>query len=382
MRHMYWRPRRVSRTTLALIAVASIAGLTAVERNPSVVREPFFRERMKAARCAKSGFETLKAVREKQRIAIDKDADPAESGMLGSAMSEITSNPGSLKSKRTATNPNFAALIIHYLKRVGVEKGDVVAVGYSGSFPSINVAVVCALETLEVKPVIVSSVASSQWGANIERFDWLVMEDALKEAGLISFRSVAASVGGVEDRALGMSKRGQQRLQNAIKKSGLAYIAPEGFEEGIELRMNMYRQHAGDQPVKAYINVGGGTVSVGRKAGKKMFRPGLNRRLPAGESPDSVMTRFMTEEVPVIHMTEMRKLAERYGFPVEPATIPPVGEGKIFKRQKYNKLWVGLLLAFIMGSLYLFVRSDLGFRMTRGGGGKKSGGDGQPEPMV
>ena len=38
--------------------------------------------------------------------------------------------------------------------------------------------------------------------------------------------------------------------------------------------MDLYTRSAEGKPIKAYINVGGGTVSVGKNIGKLMFRPG------------------------------------------------------------------------------------------------------------
>jgi len=92
------------------------------------------------------------------------------------------------------------------------------------------------------------------------------------------------------------------------------------------------------------------------------------------------MGRFAVDGVPVVHLVYIRRLAERYGFPVMPKLTPKVGEGRIFYRLQYNPWLVAGLLAGILGALYLFVRSDLGFRMTRGTG--KSSDRSQPEPMV
>lgn len=381
MRRMYWRPRKVSRTTLALVACASLGAYVAVEKFPQKVREPHHAEKLAAARLADKAFKAIREERSRRGLAIDVEADPAQSGLVGALMTPITTNPGSLESKQTSANPNFAALAVHYLKQAGLSKGDTVAVGYSGSFPAVNIAVLCAIETLGLKPIIISSVASSQWGANEPEFTWLDMEATLHDAGLVRARSSAASLGGIEDRALGMPKKGRSLLEAAIARRGLRYIQAADFADGVERRFEVYRELAANAPIRAYINVGGGTVSVGKKKGKRLFKPGLNRSAPAGGSaPDSMMGRFVTDGVPVVHLVYIRKLAERYGFPISPKQTPRVGDGRIFYRTRYN-LWLvaGVLLA-IMGVLYAFVRSDVGFRMTRGSG--KSDDRAAPEPMV
>jgi poly-gamma-glutamate system protein len=381
VKKMYWRPRRVSRTALVLISVYSVMGFASLERFPSKVQEPFHQEKMGAAQLAREAFEAIRKERLRRRLPIDTESDIAQSGLIGTLVTPITTNTGSLVSKQTAINPNFASVIVHYLRQIGVNEGDAVAIGYSGSFPAINIAALAACETLKLKPVIIASASSSQWGANEPEFSWLDMEKTLYDQGIISSRSVAASVGGIEDRGLGMTKRGRRILHQKIAEHGLQLIDPENFLASVEQRMQIYRQQAGAVPIRAYINVGGGTTSVGKKAGKLAFKPGLNRTAPGSSLPeDSVMGRFIQDGVPVIHMIKILKLAEIYGFPWSPPSQPLVGEGKIFHRERTNLWFAGGLLLSILIALYLFVRSDLGFRMTRIS--RRGTDSAHPEPMV
>lgn len=381
MKRMYWRPRRVSRTALVLISVWAIFGYAAIERFPTRQQEPYYVEKIAAAALAREAFEEIRKERLERGMPIDTESDVAQSGLLGTLVTPITTNAGSLVSKQTTINPNFAAVIVHYLGQAGVTEGDAVAVGYSGSFPAINIAVLAAVQALKLRPVIISSASSSQWGANEPEFSWLDMEKILYEKGIFTTRSVAASVGGIEDRGLGMTKKGQRILYEKIAEHDLRLIDPEDFLDSVEQRMRIYRQEAGAQPIRAYINVGGGTTSVGRKAGKLSFKPGLNRRPPSKNLPsDSVMGRFISDGVPVIHMIKILRLAGHFGFPVAPVSTPPPGDGKVFSRERTNVWFATGLLISIIGALYLFVRSDLGFRMTRTG--RRGGGDSSPEPMV
>jgi len=248
MKRMYWRPRRVSRVTLALVAAASMAGYVAVEQFPQRVRESNHAEKLEAARKAEAAFKAIREERIRRKLEIDLEADPAQTGLVGTLMTPITTNPGSLDSKQTSANPNFAALVAHYLLQAGVQKGDTVAVGYSGSFPAINIAVMCAIEALEAKPVVISSVASSQWGANEPEFTWLDMEKLLVDKGIVGGRSVAASLGGIEDRALGMPKKGRRIIEEVIAAHGMRYIQPESFVDSVDKRMEIYREVAGPAP--------------------------------------------------------------------------------------------------------------------------------------
>jgi poly-gamma-glutamate system protein len=381
MKKMYWRPQRVSRTVLALISIASVGGFVAVENFKRKVRQPYYQEKIHAARIAQQAFKTLQNKRVELKIPIDKSVDPAQTGLIGEQMTPVTTNPGVLSAKQTSLNPNFAAVIVDYLRRAGVSPGDVVAVGYSGSFPGINTNVLAALQAMKMKPVIISSAASSQWGANIPEFMWLDMEKTLVDAGVVGFRSVAASVGGIEDRGLGIAKKGKTMLEEAITKAGVQFINPKDFDDSVAQRLQIYREQAGDLPIKAYINVGGGTTSVGTHIGKRLFRPGLNRSLPKGiEAEDSIMAHFVQEGVPVVHLTKIEQLAAHYGFPNSPAITPAIGDGTVYFKDQYNLWLAGGLLLGILVSLYTFVRSDLGFRIMTTAPTAES--PGRPEPMV
>jgi poly-gamma-glutamate system protein len=378
---IYWRPRQVSRTALILIAILSLSGFASVEIFQLQVQQPYYREKLAAAHRCLEAFEALKAERLKRRHKLDRDSDPTGSGLIGELMTPVTSNTGSLHAKQTTINPNWAAVIVHMLKRAGVEQGDAVAVGMSGSFPALNVATMAAIHALKAKPIIISSVAASQWGANDPRFLWTDWEETLFQSRVFDFRSAASSIGGIEDRGLGMSPEGRRQIVAAIEAAGIPLLRPRNYEESVEQRMRVYLETAGDAPVKVYVNVGGGTTSVGTKVGKRLFKPGLNTRIPPGGADlDSVMNRFIDRGVPVIHLTMIAQLAKRYGLALQPLTMPPVGQGKVFSRAEYNLWMAGGFLLAIFVALYAFVRSDLGFRIMQGSKRQKPGG--HPEPMV
>ena len=154
------------------------------------------------------------------------------------------------------------------------------------------------------------------------------------------------------------------------------------YVESVKRRWEIYNEHAADEELKAYVNVGGGTSSVGTHAGKRMFRPGLNRSAPRGSSPiDSIMTRFAQNGVPVINLRRINDLAKRYDFPLQPDTMPPVGQGRIFERESRSVLLAAGFLALIVLMLFAFVRLDWGYRLLESGR-KAPPASGRPEPMV
>jgi hypothetical protein len=356
---------------------------------------------------------------------IDRTMDPAESGLIGLPTSPVTSVIGDVAAKQTSANPNFAAVMVEMLKDCGVQEGDVVAVGMSGSFPALNICTYAACEALKVKPLVISSASASEWGANVPTLLWPDMERLLRrrgkkvpvvdkttgepeldpdgnpvtrEAGLFPFKSIACSIGGIQDRGIGLSEDGLAMVKQGIEKNGLAPfrineppISTEGnivenlaadFKANVDERMALYQEAAEGKPIKAYINVGGGTVSVGKSVGKLMYSPGVNTRPPRHvREIDGVMPRFSNMGVPVIHIVHINTLAARYGLPLEPVTAPPIGTGGVFSGIDYSKPLVVGVLAFILLSLYSFIRSDVGFRILKASQRSRKS-DSQPEPMV
>ena len=388
MKKVYWRPRAVSRTALLLIALISVAGLLIVEYRRISVQRPYFEEKHEASQLAARCMEAIKDERLRLGVYIDPEIDPAGTGLIGAAMTSATSVSGFLPAKQTSVNPNFAAVIVEMLKDAGVEEGDTVAVGYSGSFPALNVCVAAAIETLHLKPIAISSAAASQWGANLPDLLWLDMERVLLDHKLISFRSVAASMGGVEDRGLGMVEETRATLEKGIQRARLPLLAGDSFKDSVDKRMKLFTQKASGERIAAYINVGGGTTSVGKSLGKRLMRSGLNKTLPRrARSIDSVMTRFLAQRVPVIHLVRIKDIATRYGLPVrtglpdEEYQMPSVGTGQVFFRQEYNTWIASAVLVVILLCLYGFIRSDWGFRFFQFTAAQRKT-SGHPEPMV
>lgn len=380
MKKLYWRPQRLSLGLLLLIATVAGLALAAVETVRVRQQQRWYREKLQAARLSLRAFKALKEERLRRGLAIDAETDPARSGLIGELISPVTTNTGHLSAKQTSINPNFAAVIVELLLRAGVKPGDTAAVGFSGSFPALNVAVLAAIETLRIAPLIVTSAGASQWGANQPSFMWPDMEMALVRWRIFSHRSVAASLGGIEDRALGLSKKGRNLVQAAVARNGIPLLEVRDYDDSLNKRMDLYRERAGDAEIKVYVNVGGGTTSVGTRVGRDLFAPGLNRRLPRGPQIDSVMSRFLQQGVPVIHLSRITKLATAHGLEPQPRALPAVGQGDIFFREAYSPWLAGGALLVIVALLVGFLRLDWGHRLLAGKA--HQGEPARPEPMV
>lgn len=387
MKKVIWRPKAVSRPALILIAILAAIGMLMVEQLRVMRQRPYYEEKLTAAQLAQQAFDAVKS-RRMRILEIDPEHDPNETGLIGVNMSSITSVNGVLPSKQTSVNPNFAAVVVDMLKRAGVKEGDVVGLGLSGSFPALNICSIAAVETLGAKPVIISSGAASQWGANLSDFLWVEMEKELYDQGVFEHRSVAVSIGGDEDRGDNLQPDGRTDILAAFERAELTdkMINAPDFTAAIDRRMEIMRKEADRQSIMCYINVGGGAVSAGTSVGKKMFDEGLNMRPPLRMPADldGVMPRMSKLGVPVIHLVQVVDLAERYGLPVVPQPdqreLLQPGKGAVFQGVDYNKPLAAGVLVAIVAALFGFIRSDIGFRLLQGGHQRKAAG--HPEPMV
>jgi poly-gamma-glutamate system protein len=378
MKRLYFRPSGVSRRALALIAALSACLMLAVEKLPVQQKQAYYEQKVAAATLAAEAMRAIREERLARNLRIDPETDPAGTGLIGIAYSPVTSDTGDLIAKRTAANPNFAAVLVQMLREAGVRRGDRVAVGLSGSFPGMNVAAYAALQTLEEKPLIIASASASEFGANQPELLWLDMEKLLFDRNLIHFRAPAASRGGIDDRGFRMPEQSQALLDAAIARYGLRKVDAESLADAIDLRMQVYGELAQGKPIRAYLNIGGGSASVGRRKGKKQLQPGVNLPPPRGATPvDSVMQRFLQRGVPVVHITNIASLAKRYGLPVDPKVTPKPGEGSVYVKATYNR-WLALAgVIIILLAIVALTRLDLDLRLL-GASGRVAD---RPEPQ-
>ena len=378
MKKVYWRPQGIPLTALLLICAFSIGGFIFVEKFQKRVKHHYYQEKVSAARLALEAIEVLKEERLRRGLEIDPEADPVKSGLIGSAMTPVTSDAGDLEDKQTSINPNFAAVVVEMLKRAKVKEGDPVAVSFTGSFPGLNVCVCAAIQALKLEPTIISSLASSQWGANEPEFLWVDMERLLYERHLLPFRSVAASIGGKSDRGKEMTQAERDLLKEAMQRNGLTPIQWHTIHENVEHRIKIYYKNG---TPKVFINVGGGVIAVGKRAYKRTLKPGLILSEPNTEiRANSVMYRFLEERIPVIHLEDVKSIARRYGLNLHPTKMPAIGEGDIYFSKEYNPLVAGVILLAIVVLLYMFGRSTLGFRISQAASHKAEVST--PEPMI
>jgi len=344
-----------SKKVLGTLAILALIVFLAVENGKTDVKRKWYEQKLQASLLTKNAAEHLKEFRLNKSVFIDPVNDPNETALIGQDITPITTDRGYIESKLTSTNPNFAAVIVEMLKEAEVEKNDVVAVAFTGSLPGINIAVLSALQSLKLKPIIITSVGASNWGANDPYFTWLDMEIELYNSGIIKFKSTAASLGGGLDKGRGLSPEGRQLITDAIKRNNVQFIGEEYLENSIEKRIALYNKLRKNKPIKAFINVGGGISSLGSTENEKFIPSGLSISLPMMNYPvRGVLIRMAENKIPVIHLLNITQLAHQYGLPESPMPLPDPGEGDIFIQKRYN-MTLTIIAALIFSAAIAFV---------------------------
>ncbi len=132
-----------------------------------------------------------------------------------------------MEAKRTATSPDFAALMVKYFNEAGLREGDVVAVGASGSFPSLIIATLAASRAMNLEPILIYSIGASMYGATIPEFTFIEMLDAIRAKGILPYYIAAVSLGGDDDAGGGGLFEESRDISEEIAERSGAYVIRE-----------------------------------------------------------------------------------------------------------------------------------------------------------
>lgn len=273
----------------------------------------------------------------------NNEFDPNQTGLIGLENGPLTTTLGNLQSKRTTTNPELAAVLVHLLKKAGAARGDTVALGASASFPSLIIAGYCAARALDLELLSIISVGASQWGANNPEFSWLDMEECLRQHGFTRHRLLAVSWGGEDDSGKEYPEEVRKRLTSVARRLGLEFLQPGSLEERVVRHLNLFLEASGQKKIKAFINIGGSSVNLGADSSILELQPGLTRvrKIPPA-SKRGLLQEMARRGIPVIHLLNIRKLAEIYGLPWDPKPLPSPGDPVFRPERKPGKhaLWL------------------------------------------
>lgn len=307
-------PARVRRLWPTLV-VAAVAWLVVRQWGTETTAHPAAPAMARAVARAEAAFAAVDARKRAAELPLRTDSPVPWAALLGEEFTPLTTTLGSLQAKEVATNPAWAALLVRWLHDAGVRAGDAVGVTASGSFPGLIVCALAAARELGARPVLVVSLGSSAYGANLPEATWLDLAAWVSGAGILATDAAAVTMGGEEDRGEGLLPEGQALLAAAAARHGVRLEVPADLGAAIALRLETLTA-AG---AVAVVNIGGGQAALGRCPHAATLPSGpWDGHRPCACAERGVLARLQDRGVPVIHLLEVRTLAARHGLDPEP----------------------------------------------------------------
>lgn len=335
---------------LIALFIILLSGFLILENSKVTTYSEDYEMKIEASKLTAQCFEKIKRLKIEKNITIDKSADINHTGMIGQDFSEITTTLGNLEAKRTSANPNMSAVIVHMFNELRLQPGDRIAVNFSGSFPALNIAVMCAIENMNLDPIIISSIGSSTHGANDPELTYLDMENYLYSEGLITNKSDYFSIGGMYDIGKEMNPVIKDKIVERLRNYGYKLLYDDDLIHNINARYEIYNSV---NDVKCFVNVGGNDASFGDSNVMVYVDGGIITELPKKDNSTGLIQLFLKDNKPAIHILNIKSLAAKYGLPVDPMPLPSVGEGGIYNTYRYNKI---LAAAFIIVAFMLLYK--------------------------
>lgn len=338
---------------LALLTALGGIALTLGHRNR--VRLPYADVQLAAARrMAEAEAELLRYVQE-QGIPIEKD-DLNQTGLIGPEWTELTSSLGLLEAKRTALQPDFAAVMVKYYQEAGLKAGDTICCGMSGSFPGLCLAAVCAANQMDVNIRVIASYGSSMYGATRLELPIVRILDIPRQAGIIDYELLAVSPGNDLDQGNSILFPGSREMIFALaEEDGLLMIDEPDIPASIQKRLELFGTKA-----DCFVNVGGASANMGSSPYTLTFPNGLVTdppRIP--QDADRGLTfEYAARGIPVIHLLNVRGLAEDNGLPFDPVPLTKPGETDAYAVVRHSPWYA--LGALILAMAFLLTGWKIG----------------------
>lgn len=345
-----WIKAKINKKIIITAAVIAVLSLIVVSMTDSKIKHPAYQKQLKAAEKMKRAEEVIYREKIKRGYKINTNLDPNKTALIGDEYTPITTTLGNLKAKRTATNPDFAALIYRYFYQLNLEENDLIAIGASGSFPGLILAVLSAAETMNLRPLLIYSIGSSMYGANLPDYTFIQILDELQKAEILKTKITAISFGGDNDRAdnllLGADK---SEFYQIADKFDIPLVYEDNLEQSINQRMNYYNQAEADKKIKCFVNIGGASANFGNTTASVEFDNGLTipASLESEYTKNGLIFRFLAKNTPVIHLLNIENLARESGVQVDPVPLPEAGKADVYYIIEHNRAVIITLILMI-----------------------------------
>ena len=333
-----------------------LIGIDMVKGTGKIERDPLYDTKIYAYELMEEYMGFIHHVKEELHIEMAEE-DIHHTGMIGLNYSEITTSLGSIEAKRTSANPHMAALVVELLNNAGIKKGDRIGANFSGSFPALNLAVLAASKAMGAEIVFISSIGSSNYGANHIQLTFPDMAIQLAHEGFLDNPGVAFSIGGSGDIGSDMDHDILDEIIERLTGDGLPLIQFNDYMENIEERQRLLEVNG---PILCFVNVGGNTTSLGKDENSFYFGQGLlvEKTIPISNE-SGLIEIYRNKGIPVIHLLNLKKMTSDYGMPYDPMIIPREEELSLYMKPAYHPLVASIILFLTLLGLFLYRRLSL-----------------------
>ena len=347
---------------LIFILFLSVALLISSDKYSFLARERKDSDKMsQASILAAEWFEVIGKVKKEKGLIQQENENLKYPGLIGLEYSEITTTLGSLDAKYTSNNPEFAALTVKFLDDAGIDSNSVVGVISSGSFPSIAISTLAALQTIGAKVVMISSLGASSYGANDPSATWIDMEYWLCEKAGLIYRSSIVTLGAEDDSGLGLQEDGIALLEQAAQRCHVSLYKPKSFNESLNTKLKLLTSNK----ISLLINIGGSQVALGKCPHGSLIKNGYHKSInTCNDSDRGLIFRIAEKGIPVIHFLNIKSLAVEYGLPIAPEQIFSKSE-ILYLEKAPHKIHFVIFLIIIVTALFFMSKINKNEKNTR-----------------
>jgi len=327
---------------LALLSLLSIELLftSSKERSDALKME-------EAVSLAETWFGKIELMKKEKGIVSDAETSIKHSGLIGNEFTDITTTLGSLEAKEISTNPEFAALIVKYLTDSNIDSTNKVGVILSGSFPSLSISSLAAIQTLNASAIIFSSLGASMFGANQHGATWLDIENYLIKNAGFTYRSNLVTLGAEADNGGGLSDEGVQILKTTAAENNVDLYLPHSIKESIDKKVDLLLKNK----IDLLINIGGNQTSLGACVHSLNIPNGFHNKVECCSDEDrGVIMQLNEKGIPFINLLNIKDLAIKNDLSINPSVT---SLGSIYKEIKYEKVPAAFSLVILSGLVFL-----------------------------
>lgn len=331
---------RIGRFWLLAAIIVLLAGCILTYTTRHEEDNPYKDLQVEAATIMRDAEAYMKEEILERGIAIEAE-DLNQTGLLGPEFTQLTTTPGNIDAKRTSLSPDFAALLVRYYVQAGLEEGDVIAIGSSGSFPGLLVASLAAGQAMGLEMRVIASLGASMHGATRPEYNIFDFINAMDEGGFADFDLVGVSAGGPNDQGGGLMDGilwfdTAQLSLDLCAETGAHLIYHDSLEDSIQERLELY----GDD-VDLFVSIGGASPNCGTSSYTLNFPNGLVTNPPTiPTTPERGLNyEYAARGVPVVNLLNVRGLANDNGMTYDPVPFDEIGESGVYKETEYN-IWI------------------------------------------